>query len=137
MARHCSSDASGFAPCPPHCRPYRPYRPYHAQDTYKQLPSKTLRLLALALSSGCGFSHVAKVDDDVYLRPHMLLRHAVLGDPMAVPRPAATAALAQQPLLTGQQQQAQQQSGLLVGSRAGLFANAAHGFHPIRNPQSK
>lgn len=39
-------------------------------DTYRNLPNKSLRLLQYALSSPCNFTHIAKIDDDVYLRPH-------------------------------------------------------------------
>ncbi|PSC73855.1 putative beta-1,3-galactosyltransferase 16 isoform X1 isoform B [Micractinium conductrix] len=42
-------------------------------DTYRNLPSKTLQLLKFALSSDCQFTHVMKTDDDVYVRPQMLM----------------------------------------------------------------
>lgn len=40
-------------------------------DSYKNLPSKTLQLLRYALSSQCAYTHVAKIDDDVHLRPQV------------------------------------------------------------------
>lgn len=42
-------------------------------DTYKNLPSKTLQLLSYALSSSCRYTHVAKVDDDLHMRPQVRL----------------------------------------------------------------
>jgi hypothetical protein len=41
------------------------------QDLYRNLPSKTLQLLKYALSSDCQYTHIMKVDDDVYLRPQV------------------------------------------------------------------
>ena len=43
------------------------------QDLYRTLPSKTLHMLQYAASSGCHFTHVLKTDDDVYVRPEMLM----------------------------------------------------------------
>ncbi|KAI7842292.1 hypothetical protein COHA_003933 [Chlorella ohadii] len=42
-------------------------------DTYKNLPSKTLQLLQYAVTSECRYTHVAKVDDDVHLRPQLFM----------------------------------------------------------------
>ena len=42
-------------------------------DTYRSLPNKTLQLLRYALSSPCRYTHVMKTDDDVHLRPKLLL----------------------------------------------------------------
>lgn len=50
--------------------PHLPPSPAGA-DTYRSLPSKTLQLLHYALSSSCRYTHIAKVDDDVHLRPQV------------------------------------------------------------------
>ena len=52
--------SSASAPIPP-----------AGQDLYRNLPSKTLQLLKYALSSDCQYTHIMKVDDDVYLRPQV------------------------------------------------------------------
>jgi hypothetical protein len=38
------------------------------EDTYKNLPNKTLRLLRYALAHPAGYTHVMKTDDDCYVR---------------------------------------------------------------------
>lgn len=55
-------------------------------DSYRNLPNKTLRLLqyGAALSTagggvGCNFTHILKIDDDIYFRPEEVLR--AMNDP--------------------------------------------------------
>eukprot|EP00887_Chlorella_sp_A99_P004734 scaffold4.g4734.t1 len=42
-------------------------------ELYRNLPNKTLQLLRYALTSACKFTHVMKTDDDVYIRPNLLM----------------------------------------------------------------
>jgi Galactosyltransferase len=43
------------------------------EESYRQLPAKTLHTLHYALSSSCRYSHIVKTDDDVFLRPGKML----------------------------------------------------------------
>jgi hypothetical protein len=121
-------------------------------DTYRNLPSKTLRLLHLGLAHACVFTHVMKVDDDCYVRPAELLRLVMQPPPHAAAAAAAAAGSAQ--LIPGShiQQHASTRSkaataasstagpwmsGLYVGQLAGKDHHAARGFKPIRDPASK
>lgn len=44
----------------------------------RNLPNKSIRLLQYALSSPCNFTHIGKVDDDVFLRPNRVSNTEVL-----------------------------------------------------------
>lgn len=43
------------------------------EESYRQLPAKTLQTLHYALSSPCRYTHIVKTDDDVFLRPEKML----------------------------------------------------------------
>lgn len=43
------------------------------EESYRQLPAKTLQTLHYALSSPCQYTHIIKTDDDVFLRPEKML----------------------------------------------------------------
>ncbi len=43
------------------------------EESYRQLPAKTLHTLHYALSSPCHYTHIVKTDDDVFLRPQKML----------------------------------------------------------------
>lgn len=43
------------------------------EESYRQLPAKTLQTLHYALSSPCQYTHIVKTDDDVFLRPAKML----------------------------------------------------------------
>lgn len=45
----------------------------YLQELYYHLPVKTLSMLQYGLTSYCKYSHIMKIDDDVYLRPRKLL----------------------------------------------------------------
>ncbi|GIL53543.1 hypothetical protein Vafri_9120, partial [Volvox africanus] len=50
-------------------------------DTYRNLPSKSMRMLQLALSSPLQYTHIVKCDDDVFVRPQRLLYDVILKPP--------------------------------------------------------
>ncbi|PRW57106.1 Phosphatidylserine synthase 2 isoform A [Chlorella sorokiniana] len=66
------------------------------EDTYKNLPNKTLRLLRYALAHPAGYTHVMKTDDDCYVRISKVVE--ALSDPPQEP-PAGTLTLGGAPKL--------------------------------------
>lgn len=55
-------------------------------DSYKNLPNKTLRTIAYALSSKRKYTHLLKTDDDCYVRMNHVLQAIEVGATQTLPQ---------------------------------------------------